>query len=343
MKKTDYYEFLQISPNAEEETIHRVYRFLAARYHPDNPDSGDAGKFSILATAYEVLSNPHLRSEYDSQRGKGQSETAPLSSTIDFMDQMEGENNRRVALLAVLYFKRRSSPLAPEVSLAEVEARMGFPRDYLDFTTWYLQKKGFITRADNSDFTLTAAGVDFVESQRVNIPILNKLLTAGAETAADHSAGVASRSGPTIDESALEGLFRLVDGAISILPSGVEIPKGPPIIDRRRLLDRRSHSEDQRVGLPDQRVSPIERRMAIYDRRRNLGDRRASVANGIAVETNGHGDAAPGPTNRDRPRDYASAVDRLIAMVDESMDAIYGHTGELANSFKDQLAESVRE
>jgi curved DNA-binding protein CbpA len=33
----DYYEFLQISPNADADTIHRVYRFLAARLHPDNP------------------------------------------------------------------------------------------------------------------------------------------------------------------------------------------------------------------------------------------------------------------------------------------------------------------
>jgi len=29
----DYYEFLQISPNAEPATIHRVYRFLASRFH----------------------------------------------------------------------------------------------------------------------------------------------------------------------------------------------------------------------------------------------------------------------------------------------------------------------
>ena len=40
-KEIDYYEFLQISPNADQDTIHRVYRFLAARFHPDNPDSGD--------------------------------------------------------------------------------------------------------------------------------------------------------------------------------------------------------------------------------------------------------------------------------------------------------------
>ena len=65
------------------------------------------------------------------------------------------------------------------MSLAEIEKRMGFPRDYLDFTTWYLGKKGYITRADNSDFSLTAEGVDFIETQRVNIPVLNKLLTTG--------------------------------------------------------------------------------------------------------------------------------------------------------------------
>jgi len=54
---------------------------------------------------------------------------------------------------------------------------MGFPRDYLEFTAWYLRNKGYITRADNSDFTLTAEGVDFVETQRMHIPVLGKLLS----------------------------------------------------------------------------------------------------------------------------------------------------------------------
>jgi hypothetical protein len=96
------------------------------------------------------------------------------------MDSIEGELNRRLGVLALLYIQRRSNPYSPEVSLLEVERRMGFPRDYLEFTAWYLRNKGYITRADNSDFTLTADGVDFVESQRVNIPILNKLLTTGS-------------------------------------------------------------------------------------------------------------------------------------------------------------------
>jgi hypothetical protein len=179
-KTIDFYEFLQISPNADPDTIHRVYRFLAARFHPDNPESGDPEKFFLLKEAYDVLSDPAKRSGYDVRRETQPAEKAPLSSTVDFMDDIKGELNRRLAVLAVLYYRRRTNPHSPEVGLAEIEKRMGFPRDYLDFTTWYLMKKGLITRADNSDFTLTADGVDFVETQRTNIPVLNKLLTNGS-------------------------------------------------------------------------------------------------------------------------------------------------------------------
>src|ERR1700688_1828880 len=180
MEIPDYYEFLQISPNAEADTIHRVYRFLAVRLHPDNPETGDSEKFFLLKQAYDVLSNPARRLEYDAARKKEGPQAVPLSTTIDFMDSMEGELNRRLAVLALLYIQRRTNPYSPEVSLLDVENRMGFPRDYLEFTAWYLRNKGYITRSDNSDFTLTAEGVDFVEAERVNIPILNKLLTTGS-------------------------------------------------------------------------------------------------------------------------------------------------------------------
>jgi curved DNA-binding protein CbpA len=179
MEIPDHYEFLQISPNAEPETIHRVYRFMASRLHPDNPRTGDAQKFFKLKQAYDVLSDPERRAEYDAARKNGVSQPVPLSTWIDFMDNLEGELNRRLAVLAVLYFQRRTNPHKPGVSFAEIEKRMGFPRDYLEFTAWYLQKKKYITQTDNSDFALTAEGVDFVETQRMNIPVLHKLLTAG--------------------------------------------------------------------------------------------------------------------------------------------------------------------
>ena len=180
---TDYYEFLQISPRADADTIHRVYRFLAARFHPDNPESGDADLFHLVKTANDVLSDPKRRAEYDEKRRHEPPDVVPLSASIDFMDDLQGEINRRLALLAVLYHRRRTKPDMPDVALDEIEARMGFPRDYLDFTIWYLVKKGYITRADNAQFTLTADGVDFVETQRPGLPVLNKLLTSGARSA----------------------------------------------------------------------------------------------------------------------------------------------------------------
>ena len=188
MEITDYYEFLQISPSAEAETIHRVYRFLAARLHPDNQETGDTERFFLLKKAYEVLSNPERRAAYDATRQKLQ--PIPLSTWIDFMDNMKGEMNRRLGVLAVLYFQRRTNPYAPEVSFRDLERRLGFPRDYLEFTGWYLRTKGYINRADNSDFTITAEGVDFVETERVNLPLLDKPLTTGEGSSTTTGAAV---------------------------------------------------------------------------------------------------------------------------------------------------------
>ena len=143
MDDPNYYEFLQISPNAEPETIHRVYKFLAARLHPDNPETGDADKFFLLKEAYDVLSHPSRRAKYDASCDKDGPPPDPLSNSIDFMDQLDGELNRRLGVLALLYIQRRTNPVHPEVSLAEIELKMGFPRDYLEFTMWYLQKKTY--------------------------------------------------------------------------------------------------------------------------------------------------------------------------------------------------------
>ncbi len=178
----DYYEFLEISPQATQETVHRVYRFLAARYHPDHAATGDLEKFTQLSAAYKVLSDPARRAEYNAQRAiQPASFQDPMSSTVDFMDQVEGDQNRRLAVLTILYYRRRMYPDRPEVSLSEIEQRMGFPRDYLDFTTWYLTKKKYITRADNAEFTLTVDGVDFIETQRATVPLLERLLTCGSQ------------------------------------------------------------------------------------------------------------------------------------------------------------------
>ena len=98
------------------------------------------------------------------------------------MDGVEGELNRRLAVMAVLYRKCRSNINEAHVTLIALEAQMGFPREYLDFTTWYLKSKKYITKEDNSDFRLTASGVDFVEENYAKIPLLMKLLGTGMAT-----------------------------------------------------------------------------------------------------------------------------------------------------------------
>ena len=253
----DYYEFLQISPHADADTIHRVYRYLAGRLHPDNPESGDADRFRLLKIAFDTLSNRSRRAEYDALCRLESAEAAPLSDAIDFMDSVEGEMNRRIAVLAVLYFKRRANPRFPEVSLAEIERRMGFPRDYLDFTTWYLVKKGYVSKADNSDFTLTAEGVDYIETQRTNLPNLNKLLTDGKT----QLGGPIQAHKPPPNGSQASGANG--SKAAIILPASTSV-----------WLDRRQTNGDRRRGAVVLAISGIDRRAGRRDRRVNTSDRR---------------------------------------------------------------------
>jgi curved DNA-binding protein CbpA len=270
----DYYEFLQISPNADFETIHRVYRFLATRLHPDNNETGQEERFRLLKTAYDVLSDPRRRKEYDIGRAQTQAPPKPLAETVDFMDAMEGETNRRLAVLAVLYYKRRTNPIFPDVRLAEIEERMGFPRDYLDFTLWYLQKKGYVTKSDNAQYALSVEGVDFVESERANTPTLQRLLTSGAGSLARDVARGQYTGTP---EAGPEPT--VAPDATSFRPSQRQSAEQPPMRASGPIVlpasmstpeERRQSKRDRRVGKPDLREKKGERRFRQRDRRENL-------------------------------------------------------------------------
>lgn len=63
----DYYKALEVSRDATADDIHKAYRKLARKYHPDmNPDDKTArDKFQKVQKAYEVLSDPEKRPLYD--------------------------------------------------------------------------------------------------------------------------------------------------------------------------------------------------------------------------------------------------------------------------------------
>ncbi len=179
-QSADYYEILQISPNADAETIHRVYRIMASRFHPDNPVTGSLERFLQMREAYQTLSDAELRAQYDAGRQNGLPQPDPIFWQKSFVDGIEGETNRRLGVLSLLYQRRRISENKPGVSVMELEQRMAFPREYLNFTLWYLRSKGYVSvMPDNSDCALTSDGVDFVESSSNTNKVIRELLTAG--------------------------------------------------------------------------------------------------------------------------------------------------------------------
>ncbi len=174
----DFYEVLQVSQNAEPETIHRVYRIMAARFHPDNPQTGDSERFLLLNEAYEVLSDEGKRASYDSSKRVGECQPLPAFELKEFVDGIEGEQNRRLGVLCLLYNRRRADMEHPGLSLLDLERLMSFPREYISFAVWYLRDRGFVQMGDNSDYILTAAGADHVETNSPRNAVFHKLLRA---------------------------------------------------------------------------------------------------------------------------------------------------------------------
>jgi len=161
----DLYEVLQISPNADAETIHRVYRIQAQRFHPDNKEHGDPEAFRRIYEAYQILGDPKKRAVYDEEYRR-----APRRASQELFERthptqsVEGEKRKRLEILSILYSKRLAYPGQPSMSLRDLGDVLAIPRDHLEFSLWFLKEGGYLCRTDNAHHTITMKGVELVEA-----------------------------------------------------------------------------------------------------------------------------------------------------------------------------------
>ncbi len=84
--EVDYYETLQVHERAIQEVIDKAYRVLVRRYHPDvhPPErrSWAHAKMTQLNIAYDVISSPERRAEYDAARRLGRSRSAETDEAV---------------------------------------------------------------------------------------------------------------------------------------------------------------------------------------------------------------------------------------------------------------------
>lgn len=159
----DYYELLQISPNADPDMIHRVYRLLAQRYHPDNTETGDEQAFRAITEAYRVLSEPEKRAAYDVHLHSYRQVRWRIFDQRQAAVGKLAEKSKRRGILDLLYTQRCNEPEKPSMNLHELEDLLGCPREHLEFSLWYLKENGLVVRMDNGRFAVTAKGVDWAE------------------------------------------------------------------------------------------------------------------------------------------------------------------------------------
>lgn len=177
----DHYEVLQVSPRADQDTIHRVFRHLAKRYHPDNKHSGDDERFRLILEAFRVLSEPELRAGYDARYEQQREARWRIFDQDTAVDDIAADRRVRTAILSALYAARRGDPDRAGIGVYDLERLLGCPEAHMKFHVWYLKENGWIKPLENGTLAITASGVDRVLELGGPVAGGTPLLPAGSE------------------------------------------------------------------------------------------------------------------------------------------------------------------
>ncbi len=162
-KFQDHYEVLGVEHKAQAEAIQIAYSRLADKYNPRTGAVPDAEKFESVTLAYEVLSDPELRTDFDKLKGIGE-EDKPKFSGRPFFEAYRRDSHLRVGLLCVLYDRRRSKPFTPALSMRHLEAIFNASTQELNFALWYLKQRELVLADDKSSLQITVSGMDYLEA-----------------------------------------------------------------------------------------------------------------------------------------------------------------------------------
>ena len=163
----DYYELLQLSPNADAETIERIFRHLAKKFHPDNPEHADNDRFQQIVEAHRTLVDPVARAGYDARYQDYWNRKWQLAAEASDRSAFGDDQIMRERLLSLLYVQRRRNMKNPGLGEYEMARLLNTPSELVEFHLWYLKSKGWVDRLETGHLAITALGVDQAEKNRL--------------------------------------------------------------------------------------------------------------------------------------------------------------------------------
>lgn len=195
----DYYELLQVSPNADDDTIQRVFRHLAKKYHPDHQDSPDEEKFRRLVEAHRILTDPEARADYDATYQEYWNRKWRLASESSDSAAFNMDRETRERMLSLFYVQRRRSMALPGLGEYEIARLLRTPVELVEFHLWYLRSKGWIERLESGMLAISAAGVDQVEQGQLKLGRERLLEAHNGVSAGDNGASAPDTSPPELE------------------------------------------------------------------------------------------------------------------------------------------------
>jgi len=208
IKDLNYYELLQVDRDAHTTIIRYAYRFLAAMYHPDNGETGNADKFRIVSEAWKTLSDEGKRLAYDMSLG-AKEQSAPSNQQTQSKPSEFGrssmpltpksginwnETELRLAILQVLLTARRQNPKTGGASGKMMMDVLNIDNiSEIEFAIWYLRESGFLEVGERV-FMISVKGVDYLTQQ------LSRTEVLGGTTAVEEKTNTAlAKTGPAIN------------------------------------------------------------------------------------------------------------------------------------------------